>query len=126
MIDRVGRWLLLAVVVLATTAVDAMAPPTTTASAATFAYDVPPIARVDIHGFEAAGAGPAQVSVAREGSAPPAVETRRAPTTPSALRNATNTGRAALNLSDDVAAQVDDAIARASQGQIRFPGTAAL
>jgi hypothetical protein len=90
MIDRVGRWLLLAVVVLATTAVDAMAPPTTTASAATFAYDVPPIARVDIHGFEAAGAGSAQVSVAREGSAPPAVETRRAPTTPSALRNATN------------------------------------
>lgn len=35
---------------------------------------------------------------------------------------ATNTGRSALNLSDDVATQVDDAIARASQGQVRFPG----
>jgi guanyl-specific ribonuclease Sa len=31
-------------------------------------------------------------------------------------------GRAALNLSDDIAVQVDDAILRASQGKIRFPG----
>lgn len=91
MIDRVGRWLLLAVMVLATTAVVAMAPPTTTASAATFAYDVPPIARVDIHGSDAAGAGPAQVSVARDGSALPAVEGRGSPTTPCVLGNATNT-----------------------------------
>lgn len=92
MIDRVGRWLLLAVVVLATTAAAAMTPSTTTASTVTFAYDVPPIARVDIHRFDAAGAGPAQVSVAQEGSAPPAVETRGSPTTPLVLGNATNTG----------------------------------
>ena len=49
---------------------------TTTASAATFAYDVPAIVRVDIRGFEAVGASPTQVSVAREGSSSSAVEAR--------------------------------------------------
>jgi hypothetical protein len=68
MIDRVRRWLLLAVVVLAAAVVAAMAPSTTTANGATFAYDVPTIARVDVHEFEAGAISPSGV---REGSVSP-------------------------------------------------------
>lgn len=55
---------------------------TTTASAASFTYDVRGIARVDIRGCEAAGASPTQVSVARDGSASLVVEARFPSTTP--------------------------------------------
>lgn len=69
---------------------------TTTASAANFAYDVPGIARVDIRGFEAAGASPTQVSVARDGSASLVVEARFPSTTPTGSVLATECGTVTL------------------------------
>jgi hypothetical protein len=44
-------------------------PTTTTAGAATFIYDAPPIARVGVHEFEAGKTSPAQLSGSWEGSA---------------------------------------------------------
>lgn len=101
----------------------AVAPDSTTiASPTAFTYDAPTVACVDVHAFGAAEASLEVLSVVREESARPSAEGRGTCTTPPSRSVATNTGRSALNLSDDVATQVDDAIARASQGQVRFPG----
>lgn len=48
---------------------------TTTASAASFTYDVPTVARVEVHEFDAP-ANPGRFSDARAGSASPSVEGR--------------------------------------------------
>jgi hypothetical protein len=82
MIDWVRRWLLLAAVVLAATAVVAMAPSTTTTSAATFDYDVPTLARVDVPHVSAADAAETQPIPTREGSASHSAAARGASTTP--------------------------------------------
>jgi hypothetical protein len=58
-------------------------PPTTTASAAIFTYDASTFARVDVHEFEAAGAGPAHLSGSRERSASPPAAARGMSSTPS-------------------------------------------
>jgi hypothetical protein len=60
------------------------ATPTTTVGAASFAYDGPTIARVDVREFEIAGASPAQLSGSREGSASPSAEGWGTSTTPAA------------------------------------------
>lgn len=57
-----------------------------------FTYDAQPIARVDVRAIAALKATPAQVSVAREASASPPVESRGASTTPSARSVATEAG----------------------------------
>ncbi len=98
------------------------APSTTTTTALSFSYDAPAIARVDVQPFGYADASPAHASGSLEWSASQSVVVRGASMTSPSRSVATNTGRSALNLSDDVATQVDDAIARASQGQVRFPG----
>ena len=104
MIDRVRRWLLLAVVVLASTVVGAMAPSTTTVSAASYTYDVPSTTRVEVHEIGASGAGPAQFNAVGEGSAPQSHLARGASTTPMVSLVATNTVRS-TSIVDDVIAE---------------------
>jgi hypothetical protein len=64
-----------------------------TASAATFTYDAPPIARDVVRGSPAADASLGVVSDVQEGSDLRSVEARGTSTAPLALRNATNTAR---------------------------------
>jgi hypothetical protein len=73
---------------------------TTPATAATFNYNVPTLASVDVHHVTGADAAETQLTSAREASASPSVEGRGASTTPSARSVATN---AVGGLSDDVA-----------------------
>jgi hypothetical protein len=84
--------LLLVVVCLVSTFGSMAAVPaaTTTASASTFAYDGPVIARPHVDEFVVARTSPAQFSGLREGSAMPSQEARRASTTPSVTFVATN------------------------------------
>jgi hypothetical protein len=91
-----GLFLVLAVLVGWLSLADgpARALSTTTVSAAIFTYDTPAIARLDAQEFGAADASPAQLGVAPEGSASPAVEGRSASTTPPAVVNATNAAAA--------------------------------
>jgi hypothetical protein len=63
---------------------------TTTASAATFTYDGPAIARIEAHSFEAVSVLAVPPSWAREGSASPSVEGRGTSTTSADSLNATN------------------------------------
>lgn len=63
---------------------------TTTASAASFAYDVPTVARVGVHEIGSADSGLAQRSDVRDGSASHSVEGRRRSTTPLVRNIATN------------------------------------
>jgi hypothetical protein len=56
--------------------------PATSASAATYTYDVPTVERVGVHTFGVAEANPPQLSAAWERSASPSVEARGASTTP--------------------------------------------
>lgn len=51
---------------------------TTTVSAATFTYDAPTIARVDVHAIDGVGVGPAQFTGSRHESASPSAEGRGA------------------------------------------------
>lgn len=67
---------------------------TTTASAVRCTYDLPTGARVDVQEIVAAGAAPAELSVAQERSALPAVEARGMSTTPVAGSVATEAGPA--------------------------------
>jgi hypothetical protein len=78
---------------------------TTTASAATFSYDEPIDARVEVGHVWDADAAATQLTAARERSASPPVETRRASTTPSLALIATNTV-------DDVIAETTNATSR--------------
>ena len=71
---------------------------TTTASAATFTYDAPAIARVDVQPFGYAEASPAHASGSREWSAAPPVHAHGTTTTSSGSVVATNT---ALQFADD-------------------------
>jgi guanyl-specific ribonuclease Sa len=119
---RSGLLLMIVCLLAPFSSLAAVSAATTTASGLTYTYDEQRAARVDAQALGATDAGLAQLSGARDGSAPLAVDSQGTSTTPHARSVATNTGRAALNLSDDVAAQVDDAVARVSQGQIRFPG----
>lgn len=64
---------------------------TAAANAATFTYDVQPIARVDSRAIGAVKISPAQLSVAPEASASPQVGSRGTSTTSSEFVNATNT-----------------------------------
>jgi hypothetical protein len=71
---------------------------TTTARAATFTYDAPIVGRVEVHPFDDAPAIPVRLTGERDESASLPVGTEGTSTTPSALRNATNT---ALQFADD-------------------------
>lgn len=82
------HWAIVLIRLLALPILAAFAP-TTTASAATFAYDVAVGTRVDVHEVGSSKASPALFSFAREMSASPAVEARGPPTTPSLNFNAT-------------------------------------
>jgi hypothetical protein len=66
---------------------------TTTASATTFTYDTPTIARVGAYAGGGSGGGSAQFRGAREAFASPSGEARGASTTPIAGSVATNTAR---------------------------------
>jgi hypothetical protein len=74
----VSRWLKLIVAVVAVWLCTA----TTTASAATFAYDVPTIARFHIHPVGGDDVAETEFTAAREGSASPAADARATSTTP--------------------------------------------
>jgi hypothetical protein len=78
----------------------------TIASPATFTYDGPTIARLDVHLIDGADTRPTQPTGVREASAPPSVDGRGTSTTPLARSNATNT---ATRIGDDVVAAGDDA-----------------
>ena len=67
------------------------APGTTTATALSFSYDAPAIARVDVQPFGYAEASPAHASGSPEVSASLSIEARGASTTPFARIIATNT-----------------------------------
>lgn len=67
---------------------------TTAASAATYTYDSPSSARVDVDAFGVADASPAQLSDAREGSVSAIVEAHGTSTTPPARSVATKAGSA--------------------------------
>jgi len=87
----------LRVLVVALTALIACAvTATTTASAATFAYDVPTIARADAQEFDTADASLVQPSDALDVAASPSVEGRGASTTPLHARNATEDAMAGV------------------------------
>lgn len=74
------------------------APGTTTATAPSFSYDVPAIARVDVQPFGYAKASATLLSVAQEVSAPASVEGRGASTSPLARIIATNSADDVLRL----------------------------
>ena len=65
---------------------------TTTVNAGTFSYDVPTIARVDVHHATGADAAETQLTSAPEASASPSVEGRGASTTSSRSFTATEAG----------------------------------
>lgn len=92
---------------------------TPSVSAAIFAYDVPTIASVGVHEIEAAEVSPAQLSVAQEGSASPAVEGRSTSTTSSSSVVATNSGQRVFR-----AVEPDELADLASSGQFRLGGWA--
>jgi len=93
----------LRVLVVALTALIACAvTATTTASAATFAYDVPTIARADAQEFDTADASLVQPSDALDVAASPSVEGRGASTTPLHARNATESAGAAGSSIEDL------------------------
>jgi hypothetical protein len=71
----------------------------TTASAATFAYDVTAIASVEVHESADVPASTVQLDV-WEDLAPPSARSRDSSTTPSSRRNATEAG-SAVNVSTD-------------------------
>jgi hypothetical protein len=71
--------------------------------AATYTYDAPPAARVDVQVAGAAGANLTRLSVAREGSSSPSAEGRGTSTTPNSRSVATNTADDVLQAADDVA-----------------------
>ena len=86
------------VVLFSLVAFPAQAAPTTAASAATFAYDFPAIARVDTREFVAAAAGPAQIGDVGVESAPPPSSARGTSPTSSSRSFATDSAEeAALN-----------------------------
>jgi hypothetical protein len=89
--DRIRRWPLLAIVLLASTVGNAMTPSTTTASAATFHYDVPVVARVEVDAIGTTDARSAQLSASQDGSASTPPEVQVTSTTPLWRSNATNT-----------------------------------
>jgi hypothetical protein len=60
----------------------ALAPPTTTASASTYIYDGPTLARIGAHAIDKAGATPVEVSDVAAQSAWPLVTARGTSTTP--------------------------------------------
>lgn len=70
---------------------------TAAANAATFTYDVQPIARVDSRAIGAVKISPAQLSVAPEASASPQVGSRGTSTTSSEFVNATEAGSRGLS-----------------------------
>jgi guanyl-specific ribonuclease Sa len=78
---------------------------TTSVGAASFTYDAPAVARVDVREFEAAGASPAQLSGSQDGSASPPAAAQGASTTPLARSHATNTAK---GLGDDFTRALDD------------------
>jgi hypothetical protein len=75
--------------VVAMALICALTATTTTASAATFTYDAPTIARGDVNAFVAAEPLTDQVSGGRDESASPLAQVQSASTTSSALSNAT-------------------------------------
>jgi hypothetical protein len=81
----------------------ALARPTTTASASTYIYDGPTVARIGAHAIDNAGATPFEASDVAEQSAWPLVTARGNSTTPSAPVNATETGYAAskINITEE-------------------------
>jgi hypothetical protein len=64
---------------------------TTTASAASFAYDVPTVARAGVHPIDGAEAGPTQLVDAGKVSDSPSLDGHGASTTPAAGSVAANT-----------------------------------
>lgn len=83
---------------------------TTTGDAATYSYDAPAVARVEVRVLGAARATQAQINYPQEQSAPPADLVRRTSTTPVSPNVATNT--------------VDDLLSSGRQVSGRFPKTA--
>jgi hypothetical protein len=81
---RLIAWLLALVI-------GSVVPGAAVVAAAACIYDAQPAARSDVHQFTAAGAGQSQLRDALASSTSPAVEGRRASTTPNPARNATNT-----------------------------------
>ncbi len=93
--DLMERWLRrwrLFLVFMVMPSVAFLAVGTAAADAATFTYDAPAIARVDVHASAVADAESAQLRGSREGFASPAVEARGTSTTPSSFNNATEAG----------------------------------
>jgi hypothetical protein len=78
---------------------------TTTGDAATYSYDAPAVARVEVRVLGAARATQAQVNYPQGQSAPPADLVRRTSTTPLSQSVATNT---ASSLGDDFTRALDD------------------
>lgn len=84
-------WVLIALILTTLAGIPANAAAGTTAvSAAVLTYDVPTIARVEVHEFDAP-ANPGRLSDARAGSASPSAEAHGTSTTQLALGVATNT-----------------------------------
>ncbi|MFM7537147.1 MAG: hypothetical protein ACKO91_15320 [Acidimicrobiales bacterium] len=110
----------LLVFVLATlTALLGLHPGTTTASAATYTYDAPALARVDARATAPLGNGQwARVRV-RERSVLPPVQVRGASTTFLSRNNATEAGTSrTFGIADRVAGQLDDVRLGSLRGQL--------
>lgn len=102
-----------------------IAPPMTATGSATFTYDIPSIARVEVYAIDGTVADRTQSGDVREWSASPTVEGRGASTTPSSRSVATNVAR--LNLPFRVAglrSQVDDVVRHFDEFGTPPPGVA--
>ena len=92
---RLRSWLALVATVLAMLT-SLLGAGTTTASAASFTYDAPAVARVDIFEFRGADASPAKLNGTPELSALPPVEADGASTTPIARSVATEAAETSI------------------------------
>ena len=81
--DRLPRFLKSFSVLIGVAVVCLSAAATTATAAGVYKYDLPTIARVDVHEFEAADASSAQLGSSRERSASPSVDAQGTSTTPS-------------------------------------------
>jgi hypothetical protein len=111
----IALWALLAVLAFVVST-------TTTVGAATFTYDVPTNASLDVHQIVAADAGPTSLSDPWAGSAFTSVETQDTSTTPHHAVNATE-AVPGIKTPYGVAEQGTDAGSIALRGQVESGGT---
>lgn len=113
-----SRWLKLIVAVVAVVAVW-LCTATTTASAATFAYDVPTIASVHVHLAGGDDVAESEFTAAREGSVSLAADARGTSTTLTAPVVATEAATSrTFGIADRVAGKLDDVRLGSLRGQL--------